>query len=89
MERLGERPDIVLLDHDMDKLDGFEVLRIIKSANPDIYVVFLSGQEDTAVIAETLKFGAFDYIIKSNKDVLRIKTVLAKIMRIKASLKRM
>jgi CheY-like chemotaxis protein len=87
--RLNEMPDIVFLDHDMDNLGGLEVLRIIKANNPDIYVVFLSGQEDSTVIAATLKFGAFDFIVKNNRDILNIKIVLTKIMQIKASLKRM
>jgi DNA-binding NtrC family response regulator len=80
---LVKKPDIVFLDHDLDTMNGYELLKIIKKQNPCIYVVFLSGQEDTAIIANTLQSGAFDYIIKSNQDILRIKMVLAKILHLK------
>jgi polysaccharide export outer membrane protein len=84
--RLNEMPDIVLLDHGMENFNGLEVLKKIKSVNPDIYVVFLSGQEDFSVLVDTLQSGAFEYIIKSNQDIYNIKKVLTKIESAKTSL---
>lgn len=68
INRLTENPDIILLDHQMTPLDGLETLKKIKRFNPNIYIVFLSGQANMNVTIDALKYGAFDYIIKSNKQ---------------------
>lgn len=83
---LSKKPDIIFMDHDMDTMNGYDALKIIKQQQPGIYVVFLSGQEDSAVKATVLQSGAFDYIVKSNQDMHRIESVLAQIRSIKASL---
>lgn len=62
---IHENPSVILLDIQMDQLNGFEVLKKIKRYNPDIYVVMISGQEDMRTALNTLRYGAFDYIIKS------------------------
>lgn len=83
---LNESPEIIFLDYGMEDLDGVEVLKKIKATNSDIYVVFLSGQEDVSIAVDSLKFGAFEYIIKSNNDMLNIKIVLDKIGKTKAAI---
>jgi two-component system cell cycle response regulator len=60
------RPDIIILDIMMPKLNGFEILEKIKS-NPgfsDINVIFLSGKDDVDDKIKGLKSGADDYITK-------------------------
>jgi two-component system KDP operon response regulator KdpE len=59
----NERPDIVLLDIAMPKLDGWEVCRRIRDMS-EIPIVVLSArtQEDERV--KGLKLGADDYVIK-------------------------
>jgi DNA-binding NtrC family response regulator len=66
---LHKQPFIVLLDYQMDKLNGFEVLMKIRRYNPKVYVIMLSAQKNVQNAVDTLKYGAFDYIIKSNEDV--------------------
>jgi DNA-binding NtrC family response regulator len=66
---LHKKPFIVLLDYQMDKLNGFEVLMKIRRYNPKVYVIMLSAQKNVQNAVDTLKYGAFDYIIKSNEDV--------------------
>jgi polysaccharide export outer membrane protein len=79
IENLNLKPDIILLDHSMEDFNGYEILKKIKKINPDIYVVILSGQEDFSVISDTLHLGAFDFIVKSNKDIVNIQSVFEKI----------
>lgn len=60
------RPDMVILDIMMPKVNGYELLEKIK-ARPeysDIYVIFLSAKGNAADRIKGLKFGADDYITK-------------------------
>jgi len=60
----AEAPDVVVLDLKMPDLNGLEVLKGIKSINPDIEVIILTGHGSTAAGIEGMKNGAFDYIMK-------------------------
>ncbi len=80
-------PDVVFLDHSMDHLNGFEVLKKIKRYNPNIYVVIVSGQEDMRTAIDSLKFGAFDYIVKGAEETEKMADVLKKISDIQEALK--
>lgn len=60
-----ERPvDIILTDLSMPKMDGIELLKIVKSEsfNTDVVVMTAYARVDTAV--EAMRQGAYDYIAK-------------------------
>ena len=59
-----ERPDIVLLDLKMPGMGGLETLEKIKTEDPTIEVIMLTGQGDKQSCEEGLKAGASDYIVK-------------------------
>lgn len=86
LNNLTNEPDVIFLDHSMTTLSGIEVLKKIKRHNPDIYVIFLSGQEAIETAVDSLKYGAFDYIVKSTKDGENMHKVLKKISEVKAML---
>lgn len=79
LNALTDEPDIIFLDQVMDNVSGTDTLKAIKRFNPDIYVVFVSGQQQVEVAVESLKFGAFDYIVKDEQLAAKIGSVLAKI----------
>lgn len=79
LNHLQERPDIILLDHEMGDLSGFDVLIKIKRFDPNIYVVMVSGQEDMMTAIDSLKYGAFDYIIKGDDTTDKITKVMERI----------
>ncbi len=83
LNSLGEKPDVIFLDHNMDTFSGYEVLKKIKRFDPNIFVVMVSGQEDIKTAVDSLKHGAFDYILKSNDDEQKINEVLEKITIVK------
>lgn len=83
LNALGEKPDVIFLDHNMDTFSGYEVLKKIKRFDPNIFVVMVSGQEDIKTAVDSLKHGAFDYILKSNDDEQKINEVLEKITIVK------
>lgn len=88
LNSLEQKPDIIFLDHNMDTLTGFEVLKKIKRFNPNIYVVMLSAQENMKTAIDSLKFGAFDYIIKGDQQEEKIADVLKRICEIQTLLKK-
>ena len=69
INNLYQMPDVVILDYRMDNLNGLDVLKQIVSFNPDILVLFLTAQKQLQVAIDSLKYGAFDYIEKSNDAV--------------------
>ena len=56
--------DIVLLDLQMPRVDGREVLSFIKSNYLDTEVIMLTGTADIKTAVECIKAGAFHYITK-------------------------
>jgi DNA-binding response OmpR family regulator len=83
VEKIKEfKPDVVLLDILMPEMDGFEVLKTVKSdpETKDIPIIILSnlGQEDH--IQKGLSLGAIGYIVKSqytpSKVVEKIKQAI-------------
>lgn len=79
-----EKPDIILLDILMPKLDGFEVLKKLKAdpATREIPVIMLTNLKDEDDIKKGLEGGAVDYLIKPQcmptQVVEKIKQVLNK-----------
>jgi DNA-binding response OmpR family regulator len=59
-----ERPDLVLLDVNMPKMNGVEVLRRLRTIDGDLAVIMVTANEDVGVAQETLKAGALDYVAK-------------------------
>jgi two-component system nitrogen regulation response regulator NtrX len=58
------RPDVMLLDVKMPKMDGFEVLeRVIADENP-VPVIVISGHGTIETAVEAVKGGAYDYLEK-------------------------
>ena len=63
-----QRPDVILLDLLLPGIDGFEVLRRLKSDNrfSDIPIIIVSNLGEPADIEKAKNSGAAEYIIKAN-----------------------
>jgi DNA-binding response OmpR family regulator len=59
----ADAPDIVLLDGNLPKLDGFEVCRRIRHASRTP-VIMLTGRDEEADVVRGLQYGADDYVTK-------------------------
>ncbi|MGH7124066.1 MAG: sigma-54-dependent transcriptional regulator, partial [Stellaceae bacterium] len=62
--KVGDPPDIVLLDVMMPGMNGIETLRALKAAKPDVQAIMLSGREHASTIVEAVRLGAADYVVK-------------------------
>jgi CheY-like chemotaxis protein len=56
--------DLLLTDVVMPGMDGFDLLRRVKSAYPDIKVIVLTGYARKQSISDFLLYGADDYLSK-------------------------
>jgi CheY-like chemotaxis protein len=70
-------PVLILLDIDMPEMDGFEVIKILKSKpeTKDIPVIFLTSRIGMVDRRKGLALGAVDYIKKPYESSLLIKCV--------------
>jgi len=88
LHELHRKPQIILLDHQMDDLDGLETLKKIKRYDPNAFVVMVSGQEDMQTALNTLRYGALDYVAKNENMERELAAVMARIENISAQLRR-
>ncbi len=68
LDNLYKNPDLVTLDYRLPDMQGLAVLRQIKAENEEVQVIVISEQDEIDVVVELLKYGAYDYIVKS-KDI--------------------
>lgn len=71
------KPDLILLDVDMPEMNGYDIIKILKSNEKtfDIPVVFLTAKNDTNSELEGLSLGAIDYITKPFSPPILLKRV--------------
>ncbi|HTK60606.1 MAG TPA: response regulator [Candidatus Baltobacteraceae bacterium] len=74
--RSSTKPDLVLLDLIMPKLDGISVLRQMKADDTlrGVPVVILTNLSSGDKVAEAMQLGTFDFLVKANyslDDVLK------------------
>lgn len=86
--QLSDEPDIVLLDHDLGDMTGLDLLKDIKRFNSDIFVIFASSRQQPDIATESLKNGAFDYIIKDDSVLEHITATLNKLFVVQDYLKK-
>ena len=86
LKNLSQNPDIIFLDYNLNSVsknakDGLSVLKEIKKSNPDAEVIMFSGQEKIEVAVNSMSFGAFDYIVKSESAFVRADNVIKNILK--------
>jgi len=70
-------PDLILLDVEMPEMNGYEVIKIIKSKmeTKDIPVIFLTAKTDGDSELEGFSLGAIDYITKPFSPSLLLRRI--------------
>ncbi len=69
--------DVVLLDYHLPDVEGIRLLEEILAA-ADLPVVFVTGENDSALAAEAIKRGAQDYVVKLGDYLFAIPVVIEK-----------
>ena len=86
LKNMSLNPQIIFLDYNFDKvgkdaMNGTEILKEIKAMKPETEVIMFSGQDKIEVAVNTMKYGAFDYIVKSESAFTRSENVIFNIIR--------
>lgn len=75
---LKERPDLILLDLLMPKMDGITMLKRLRDRDDDwgkkVKVIILTNLEDQGKLAAAVENRVYDFMVKSNwniSDVLK------------------
>ncbi|MFC1532688.1 sigma-54-dependent transcriptional regulator [Thermodesulfobacteriota bacterium] len=73
-EITGDQFDLILLDYKMPELNGLDTLSKIKSIEVKTPVIIMTAYGTTDLAIETMKRGAYDYLIKpfDRKELTRI-----------------
>ena len=77
LKSIIDEQDFIVLDYNLDSIDpsamnGLQALKKLKTLFPLVPVIFLSGQENAEVAANTMKYGAWDYIVKNESSFIRM-----------------
>ncbi len=75
LELIGKKPcDVIITDVKMPQMDGFELLKRIKSSHPHIAVVVMTAFGYEYSVREALSLGAEEYLTKPfhADDVLNV-----------------
>lgn len=75
----SEKPDLILLDLIMPRLQGFEVLRRLKedAATRSIPVIVLSNLGQDSDVRRAMEGGALDYLVKAS---LSLQALVARVV---------
>lgn len=81
LQNMNQNPEIVVLDyhlnaHRADAKNGVEILKEIKDKSPDTQVIILSGQDKIEVAVDSIKYGAYDYVVKGETAFSRTENIL-------------
>lgn len=59
-----ERPDVILMDIRMPKMDGVYCTKMVKEQYPQIKIIILTTFDDDEFVFSALKYGASGYLLK-------------------------
>jgi two-component system response regulator AtoC len=70
----SERPDVILTDLRMPRVDGMAILARALALDPDAVVIVVTGHGTVQAAVEAMRAGAFDFLLKPlpSNDALRI-----------------
>jgi CheY-like chemotaxis protein len=75
---IKEKPDIILMDIKMKKIDGFSATRLIRRYIPGMKIIMVSQFVDESFREEAYRAGALNYVSKD--DLTKLEPVIIKII---------
>ena len=82
LEHLHLDPDVILLDYWLGdgKKNVMEVMEVIRRKSPKTKVIFLTAMDNLKIAQQTMAMGAYDYVVKSESALERVKNLLRRIV---------
>jgi DNA-binding NtrC family response regulator len=80
LKNIDRKPDIIIQDYLLEGMNGIDVLRATRKKYPHTEFIFLSGQDNIEVAINSIKYGAYDYIIKDQHALVKLSDKINKIM---------
>ncbi len=81
MLKQTNRYDLMLLDLDLPRINGMEVMQKVARSRPELPVIIISGTGTIPVAVEATKIGAYDFIEKDDdprKTLVKVRNALEK-----------
>ena len=66
---MDESPDVAIIDYNMPKLNGFELLKEISQSKVPVIPVMLTMHNDEAMFSKAFELGARGYVLKDSAGV--------------------
>lgn len=82
LKNMHKNPDIVIQDYLLDGMTGIEVLIKAKKICPNVEFIFLSGNDNIDIAINSMKYGAYNYIVK---DQMALQKLVEKIHKINSA----
>ncbi len=79
IKSIHKNPAIVIQDYLLEGMTGIEVLIKAKKTNPHVEFIFLSGQDSIDIAINSMKYGAYDYIVKDQMALQKLVNKIKKI----------
>lgn len=79
LKALKCEPDLITLDYHLPDSQGDELLQVIKKQIPQTPVIIISGQQDVSTALDLMKNGAYDYLVKGDDLINRLRNLIVNI----------
>lgn len=66
---MDEHPDVAILDYNMPKLNGFELLKRISKSKVPVITVMLTMHNDEAMFSKAFELGVRGYVLKDSASI--------------------
>jgi DNA-binding NarL/FixJ family response regulator len=81
VKNINLKPSLVILDFNLNPqapntLDGLDVLRRIRNVSPKTKVVILSSRDAYQGVIDSLRLGAYTYVLKDTEAIASIKNII-------------
>lgn len=70
-------PDIAMVDVQMQPMDGFELVEILKKKYPDLKIIILSSHYKSSVLGYMVKLGVSAFLPKNSSKIVFIEAIEA------------
>lgn len=84
LQNMDLKPEMAVLDfhlsaHNPNAKNGVDILKEMKEISSDTHIIMLSGQDKIDVAIDTMKYGAYDYVVKGESAFARIENIMKNI----------